>query len=218
MESQQPRAHRPLRIEQSLLERLRLWVEILALLAAGCWAIYTFLYETKIAPLLLPPHELISLNVQRVAQLPTGYVERVDVTLHNDGLVDVDTAAFAEDVYAASFTAFSHLVSPVGVNAMEYRYLPLRSWDVVQASGTLFDGAILGKRGIHSILHPGDSITLQSLAVVSRRYQVLRVSIQTTYDRYPIEPRIDVKLANKHGAVSLKADYVSTGFVEYFGV
>jgi hypothetical protein len=37
---------RTFRIEQSPLEKVRLWVEIAAFAAAGCWALYTFVYQT----------------------------------------------------------------------------------------------------------------------------------------------------------------------------
>src|SRR5215471_14034803 len=84
---------RHLRLEQTPLERARLWVEIAAFVAAGAWAIYTFVYQTRIAPLFLPPHEIVSMNAQRLGETPANYLERVDVTLRNDGNVDVDTAA-----------------------------------------------------------------------------------------------------------------------------
>jgi len=49
-----------LRIEQSPLEKARLLVEIAAFVAAAIWGIYTFVYQTRNAPMLQPAHEIIS--------------------------------------------------------------------------------------------------------------------------------------------------------------
>jgi hypothetical protein len=212
------RRHRPLRIEQSPLERARLWVEILAFLAAGCWALYTFIYQTKIAPSLLPPHEIVSVDVRRVAQLPSAYVERLNVTIHNDGSVDVDTIAFAENVYGVEGAALSNLHEVKSGPVVVYNDVPDESWKVVQSTALLFDGAVSGKRGMHITLRPGDSATLQYVVVVPRTYRVVRVAIQTMFDRYPIAPRIPVQLVREKNAVLLQADFISISYDSYFGV
>jgi hypothetical protein len=62
---------RHLRLEQSPLERARLWVEIAAFLAAGCWAVYTFVYQTRIASLFEPAHEVVTTSAQRIATTPS---------------------------------------------------------------------------------------------------------------------------------------------------
>lgn len=214
----EPRPHRPLRIEQSPLERARLWIEILALMAAGCWAIYTFLYETKIAPLFLPPHEVVTLDVHRIAELPSSYVERCSVTIRNDSYVDIDAAGLAESVRAATAADFSHLSSLETPSEVDYRYLPRQAWKVVQSSGILLDGSVSGQHERHLLLRPNDSFVLQYVAVVPRSYSVLRMSFQGTFARYPIEPRIDAKLVKKDGAVNLRTDYISIGFDSFFGV
>jgi hypothetical protein len=208
---------RPLRIEQPRLERARLWAEIAALLAAGCWGIHTFLYQTWIVPTHLPPREVISLDARRIAPLPSNYVGRVSVTLHNDGAVDTDTAALAESVYAASADAFSDLRSSASSTVINYGSPP-NTWRVARSRGILFAGAVLGDGRTHLILRPGDSVTLQFVAVVPRRYTALRVTLETIFGRYPIEPRVAVKLVKNQSAIRLKADYISAAVENYFSV
>lgn len=210
-------AHRPLRLEQSPLERARLWVEIFAFLAAGCWAIYTFVYQTKIAPSFLPPHEIVSVDVQRVAQLPLDSVERLNVTIRNNGSVDVDTAALTMNVFGAKPLDFANLSSTVRPTGAEYRGVLEKSWKVLYSEGALMDGAISGRRHQHLILRPGDSVSLQSIALVPHGYRVLRVHFETIFDRYPISPRIDVTLVHKNDLIVLKGGG-EISFDSYFGV
>lgn len=215
-ESRRP-AHRPLRLEQSPLERARLWVEILAFLAAGCWAIYTFVYQTKIAPSFLPPHEVVSVDVHRVAELPTDSAERVDLNIRNNGSIDVDTAALTINVSGAKSSDFANLTSTVGPSGAEYRGMPEKSWKALYSEGALMDGAISGRRRQHLILRPGDSVSLQFIALVPHGYRVLRVHFETIFARYPISPRMDLTLVHKNDEILLKGGG-EISFDSYFGV
>jgi hypothetical protein len=209
---------RHLRLEQSPLERGRLWVEITAFIAAGAWAIYTFVYQTRIAPLFFPAHEIVSMSAQRVAETPANYLERVDVMLRNDGNVDVDSAAFALTVFGATAGKYLALHSSASKYASVYREIPSGSWTPLGAYGMLLDGAVDGRRGRHLIMRPGDSVPLEQLIVVPRRYRVLLAEVHTIFDRYPINPRIAVTLENKAGAVFLKGKGDSIDLEAYFGV
>jgi hypothetical protein len=209
------REHHPprhLRLEQSPLERARLWVEIAAFLAAGCWAVYTFIYQTRIAPLFVPSHEMASISAQRLSETPSNYLERVEVTIRNDGTVDVDTAALAIAVLGAEAGKDLKLRSKTATAETVYREIPASSWTAVGGYGMLFAGATAGHRGQHLILRPGDSVPLDRLVVVPRKYRVLAVQFQTIYDRYPISRLVDVKIQNREGVVTLKSKPTTGGF------
>jgi hypothetical protein len=76
-----------------------------------------------------------------------------------------------------------------------------------------------GERGKHFILRPGDSYEVPTLVAVPSDDHVLRVLIETTYERYPIRPRIDVRLARSgDGSVTLAGNYVLMEFESYAGV
>lgn len=216
MPERQPTRHH-LHLEQTPLERARLWVEIAAFIAAGAWAIYTFVFQTRIAPLFLPPHENISFNTQRVAETPADYLERVEVTLRNDGNVDIDTAALAISVFGANPGKDLTLDSSATKNLMIYRQIPDNAWKPVGAFGMLLDGAVDG-RPRHLIMRPGDTVPFQQLVVVPRKYRVLQLKIHTIYARYPISPRLPAKLRNENGAVTLKSNGAAVDLEAYSGV
>jgi hypothetical protein len=193
-------------------------VEIAAFVAAGCWAVYTFVYQTRIAPLFQPAHETASINAQRIGETASNYLERVTVTLRNDGNVDVDTAALATSVLGLEggkdTVLHSHLV---GAEAL-YRQIPLSSWTAVGGYGQLFAGAIDGPRGRHLIMRAGDVVPLERLFVVPRKYRVLAIQFQTVVDRYPINPPLPIRLGNDHGVVTLKSNDISISFDAFFPV
>jgi hypothetical protein len=215
-----PQHQRPrhLRIEQSPLERARLWVEIAAFVAAGCWAVYTFAYQTRIAPLFQPAHEVVSIGAQRLGATALNYLERVDIAIRNDGNVDVDTAALAVGVFAGNGES-ARLESRTTKTEAGYRMIPPSAWTPVGGYGSLLDGAVDGRRGEHYRLSPGDSVTIERVVVVPRRYRLLYVRFETFFDRFPIRPRVNIELANVGGAVLLKSESgVSIDTEAYFGV
>jgi hypothetical protein len=184
----EPPQRRTFRVEQSPLEKVRLWVEILAFAAAGCWAIYTFIYQTQIAPAFIPGHEVFSVSVQRLASTASGSIQRVQLTVRNDGTVDVDTTALTLNVYATAASAlrWKTVASP---NSVVLHFPSPQSWSILQAYGRLFDGAVGGQSGNHLLVRPGDSFNIVVLAAVPREDHVLRVDVDTSYARYPIRQR-----------------------------
>ncbi|HEX8806061.1 MAG TPA: hypothetical protein VF741_03885 [Candidatus Aquilonibacter sp.] len=206
-----------LRLEHSPLEKVRLWVEILAFAAAGCWALYTFIYQTRIAPAFVPGHEVFALSMQQLASTRSGTIQRVQLTIRNDGTVDVDTAALAVNVQGTATPAL-RWVTIASPNSAVLHSPNLDSWTVLQTYGRLLDGAAGGHS--HLLLRPGDAFDLQFLVTVPRADHLLVVTVDTSYGRYPIRSHsVAVRLvrgANGHVGLSGKAD--QTNFVQYFGV
>jgi hypothetical protein len=198
---------------------VRLWVEILAFAAAGAWAIYTFVYQTQIAPTFVPAHEVFAISIQRLASTPSGSIQRVQLTIRNDGTVDVDTAAVALNVYAAASPSI-RWQTEAAPNSFTLHFPSPKSWSVLQAYGRLLDGAIGGQRHNHIILRPGDSVDIPLLVTVPREDHVVLVEVDTTYYRYPIRSNsIAARLVRRpDGAVGLSGKYVEINFDQYFGV
>jgi hypothetical protein len=72
-------------------------------------------------------------------------------------------------------------------------------------------------------LRPGDSVPIQQLIVVPRRYDALLLQVHLLFHRFPNSGRVNVELQNKDGAVSLKSEDSSPGYFgidleSYFGV
>jgi hypothetical protein len=215
----EPSQRRALRIEQSPLEKVRLWVEILAFAAAGAWAIYTFVYQTQIAPSFVPAHEVFTVSVQRLASTASGSIQRVTLTIRNDGTVDVDAIALALNVYAATAPGL-RWQTEVAPNSFTLHFPDSQSWGVVQAYGHLYGAATLGRPNNHMLLRPGDTTDLVFLTTVPREDHVLRVDVDTGYGRFPIGAKsFTLRLVRRaNGSVALVGKYPAINFVEYFGV
>jgi hypothetical protein len=143
----------------------------------------------------------------------------LDVTLHNDGNVDVDTAALTISVFGAKGPKLA-LRSTVTPTEIDYRAIPESAWTTLASSGRLLDGAVGGHRREHILLRPGDSFPLPRLIVVPRGYDILWVHFSTVFGRYPIAPRIAVSLQQnaRDGVVTLKSNSVTIDLSSYFGV
>jgi hypothetical protein len=215
----EPSQRRALRIEQSPLEKVRLWVEILAFAAAGAWAIYTFVYQTQIAPSFVPAHEVFTVSVQRLASTASGSIQRVTLTIRNDGTVDVDAIALALNVYAATAPGL-RWQTEVAPNSFTLHFPDPQSWGVVQAYGHLYGAATLGRPNNHMLLRPGDTTDLVFLTTVPREDHVLRVDVDTGYGRFPIGAKsFTLRLVRRaNGSVALVGKYPAINFVDYFGV
>jgi hypothetical protein len=86
-----------------LLQKLRDAVEIVAIILAGCWAIYVFVYENRIKPANAFPE--ITIAAQLVREGHRGAFEIVDVRtqIKNVGTVPVQYLGFAETLRGSAF-------------------------------------------------------------------------------------------------------------------
>lgn len=152
--------------------------------------------------------------------MPTGSgtLERLQLTIRNNGTVDVDTAALVLNVFGstASGLRWKTTVSP---NAFNLHELKPESLHTLQSLARLLDGAIEGKRGTHLVLRPGDSFDIPLLVTVPHDDRLLAVQVDTVYARYPIEPRIHAQLVRTaDGSVDLSTTSAKVDFSTYFGV
>lgn len=72
------RSHRTIAVVRDL-------VEVLAILAAGAWAIYTFIYEQRILPAKEPPSVLLTGSLQRLAERDGMVQMKITAKLRNTG-------------------------------------------------------------------------------------------------------------------------------------
>ncbi|HEX8806759.1 MAG TPA: hypothetical protein VF741_07405 [Candidatus Aquilonibacter sp.] len=219
---------RRLTLEQSPLERARLWAEILALLAAGAWGIYTFVYQTHIAPLLEPPHLIIGTEAARLGATAGNYLERARVSLTNDGHTSVDVAGYAMTVRGiaaprpASFLRKSEHGTFVSAS---YADVPNQGLPVLASRGVLFAASTFAQEDKHIILRPGDVVQLDTLVVVPRdRFFAIAVQTQVVYVRFPYNERVPVQLVlRQNKAIGLTSSAsldqaFFAGLQGYFGV
>jgi hypothetical protein len=68
---------------------LREIVEVIAILLAGMWALYVFVFENEIRPAFAPPTPSFTVEMRHVGDDRNLAVVRVEVTLRNPGSADV---------------------------------------------------------------------------------------------------------------------------------
>lgn len=71
------------------MEALNSAVQTLAIVLAGAWAVYTFVYEAKIAPGLAPPSLSVTTKLERVGERDGVVAIRSTVTRTNVGQAEV---------------------------------------------------------------------------------------------------------------------------------
>lgn len=202
-----PDRDRTLHLHLSPLERMRLWVEILAFVAAGAWGVYVFVYQTNIAPLFAAAQEAISANLTPIATLPDARVDRVEVTLRNNGGVTVDNVAFVVNLYGLTDIGGLHpSTEKIGNTLVRGISGVPNHWHLIGSYSELHSGAQGGPKGSHLILAPGGSVELSYTAVVPRgRYVAVKLSLSVEYMRYPNPRGIPLQLTrDRDGAYELR--------------
>jgi hypothetical protein len=82
-------------IESSTITVVRDIVEIVAIVAAGIWAFYVFVYENRIKPALLAPDVTITGTMQRVGTSRGLDAIRLQTVAHNVGTTAVKFLAYS---------------------------------------------------------------------------------------------------------------------------
>src|SRR3712207_3555179 len=80
------------------METLNSAVQTLAIVLAGAWAVYTFVYEAKIAPGLAPPSVSVTSTLERVGQRGDLVAIRSTVTRTNVGQAEVRVLSLTYNV------------------------------------------------------------------------------------------------------------------------
>lgn len=160
-------------------------IEIVAILAAGIWAIYVFAYEQRIKPAALPPSVLISGSLQKLGErnglVQLGYKG----TLRNTGSNDVSLIALGFTAngfrYATQGTPRLSTIAPgstlyqrdarVGARTLVYRATELESFVNRRYGGdiTISPGEEIPFSGIFLVKHGEfDSITFYGSAAFTK--------------------------------------------------
>lgn len=85
---------------------LRDVIEIFAILAAGIWAFYTFVYENRIKPAELPPSLVVEATMQRIGAHNGLVAIRLHERIRNVGSTRVQVLGYA--LYATGQKVFLH--------------------------------------------------------------------------------------------------------------
>jgi hypothetical protein len=94
---------RPHAGDVAIVETVRDIVEIVAIVLAGCWAIYVFVYENRIRPASAPPEITIAGQLIREGHRDGFEIVDVRTQIKNVGTVTVEYLGFAETLRGSAF-------------------------------------------------------------------------------------------------------------------
>jgi hypothetical protein len=170
-------------------------VEAVAIVAAGSWAFYTFIYQEKIKPASEPAAISVSIAVNALEHDGKRDILGLAIELKNTGKTEVDIAADGYNVWGEKYGTRPVMTKRERPTRREFDGgLPIVSRHLIMAFAELRDGAAGGRKGQHIIIEPGASETISNVFAVTHgaydiiHAQVIAVPIKTTLtDKVPVK-------------------------------
>lgn len=180
-------------------------VQSVAILAAGAWAVYTFVYQAKIAPALEPPSLSVTSTLEKSGSKGSRIAIRSTVTRSNVGHTGVRLLALTYNVIGSRVhfrdsadpnAGFNRDPDQASIVTAARDYEEPQQREVILRHGVLFEGATtLPSRP--SALNPGETVSRDMLFYADRdRFDSVRFQVRVTYSKdadppVPLVLRID---------------------------
>jgi hypothetical protein len=189
---------RTIRLVEDPWTVLRHLVEVMALVAAGAWAFYTFIYTEKIKPAGEPASLDDTISVQRVGNDRTRDILEVAVRLHNDGKTEIEIAADGFNVWGDRYaTVARHSTMELQHEESVSNDFPLVSHQLVRSFVELRDAADGGQRGKHVTIEPDGVVTIPYTIVIPRgKYDAIEAQVTAVPVKTPVHPRVNVRVVH----------------------
>lgn len=162
-------------------------VEIVAILAAGIWAFYIFIYENRIKPSFSPPNVVLTASLEKSSVHNGTIGVRLKTDLRNAGAVPVYLTGWAVTVVGLSATMTAKPQSTVfeysGTRENRNTYFALSKPTMVYSTGEI---TALGSASSGSTVNlqvGQDSARDDTFFVPAGRFDLLRVYV---YERHSI--------------------------------
>jgi hypothetical protein len=178
-------------------EQVRTAVEIIAILAAGLWALYTFVYEQRIKPLSEQPEFSVPTTVTQGPTVNGVVFLAIHKRLENTGNVPIDIAAEALSVYGEEIVnSRIHVKRSVTPYAVEVSAdVPRRPVALLLSKVNLRSGAVGGNPKTSFYLPPHSSAEeIFLVAVPAHTYAAVLVDRVDFIRKAPIKPAIPVHI------------------------
>jgi len=179
-------------------ENWRTIVEIVAIMAAGLWALYTFVYEQRIKPLSEQASFAVPTDISQGPTIHGVAFLTIHKRLINTGDVPIDIAAESLSVYGE--TVASAVQGPTTENGPSYhrtmRYdVPRHIEKVLYSVAGLREGAIGGNPHANFVVPPHSSNNEDYLiAVPVKEFPVIRIRREDYVRKSPVVPKVDVRI------------------------
>ncbi|MCW8087337.1 hypothetical protein [Sabulicella glaciei] len=171
------------------MEVLSSAVQTLAIVLAGAWGVYTFIYEAKIAPGLAPPSVSVTSTLERVGQKGNLVAIRSTVTRTNVGQAEVRVLALTYNVIgvrvrfreAGEAGAFPQALPGSSAIAQARYYDEAEGGEVLLRHGVLFEGAT-ELPSEPSALNPGEAVSRDLIFYADPdRFDTIRFQVELAY-------------------------------------
>lgn len=153
---------------QTLTSRLRDIVEIVAIVAAGCWAFYVFIYENRIKPLSEQASITVTGTLDRAGERDGLLAIRERVTIHNEGHVTVTTLGEAFTLKGSRITALTRPADERSATSDLFRRDATRASAVVLERSAYVTHAGDARTNAGLIIEPGSSSSTDHLVYVAK--------------------------------------------------
>ncbi|QFY44229.1 hypothetical protein F6R98_17630 [Candidatus Methylospira mobilis] len=197
------------------VEALNNIVQTLAIVMAGAWGVYTFVYQAKIAPSLEPPTISVTSTLEKAGQKGSLIALRSTVTRHNVGQTGVRVLGFTYNIVGIK-TRFSagaevnekfdqDLTRSSSVNAARY-YDDSQQHEVILRQGKLFEGATTLPSSPSS-LNPGEKVSRDMIFYADNtQFDSIRFQVSLWYSK-DSDPPVPLALEiDDHGQLSAMPD------------
>jgi hypothetical protein len=171
-------------------------VEVVAILAAGVWALYTFVYEQRIKPLSEPAEFSVPTTVTQGPTVNGVVFLTIHKRLENTGNVPIDIAAEALSVYGEKIVESSGRVrQETSVVAQVNADVPRKPVALLFSMAKLRSGAVGGNPKTSFFLPPHSAAEQVFLvAVPAHVYPLVLVSRIDFIRKAPIHPKVPVRI------------------------
>ena len=192
------------------MEALNSVVQTLAIVLAGAWAVYTFVYEAKIAPSLAPPSMSVTSALERVGQKDGMVAIRSTVTRTNVGQAEVRVLALTYNVVgvrvrfgeASAAGATPGELPGLSTVAEAKYYDEPEGGEVILRHGVLFEGAT-AQQGSPSGLNPGEAVSRDLIFYADpSRFDSIRFQVELSYAKMSEPPVPLVFEADRDGRIA----------------
>jgi hypothetical protein len=185
MASEEPT--RAIRIVEDQWANFRHIIEAVAIVAAGAWAFYTFIYQEDIKPANEPAALDVTIALRRLGHDDRRELLGIALHFHNSGKTEINIAADAYNVWGERFASRQSKFRLDRPTSHDYTFgLPRVSRRVVRTFAELRDMAVGGRAGSNIVLEPDANETIDDVIVVPRgeydllHGQVIAVPVKTS--------------------------------------
>jgi hypothetical protein len=180
----------------TLAEHIRIAVEVVAIVAGGLWALYTFAYEQRIKPLSEDPSFSVPTIVDQSSTVNGVAFLTIHKRLVNTGNVPIDIAAEALSVYGEvigqSLRRYTRVETPTSdsITADD----PRRPAALLFSIAKLRSGAVGGQQTNFFVPAHSSLEAAFLVAVPVKEYPVILVVRKDYVEKAPIVPKIAIQI------------------------